>query len=90
MNDYKVLADYYGRKVVTANTVKALNDLAETLLDDLSKDRYSRRKTITGVSEMMTCIEQLLVSYGISGKEIKNQEHVLKHKAVKRMKKDKK
>ena len=88
MNEYKMIIEHYGEDQQKLEAVGKLNDLADQLIQDMEKNKCSRVKTLDKIAEVKIMLEQILIMYGISGKEITNREFIKLHKTIKRIEKE--
>lgn len=90
MNEYKMIINYKGDKKVKLDASGALNDLSELLLEDVDKNKYSRRRTLKSIGQVKESLEELLKVYMISGREVTNSEYMIRNRIIKQIRKDQK
>ena len=88
MSDYRKIIEHYGEDNQKIKAIAELNDLAELLIKDMKKHKCSRNKALNEIADVKILLEQILIMYGISGKEIHNREFMKLHKIMKTIKKE--
>ena len=88
MSEYKKIIEHYGEARQKLEAVEKLNDLAEQLIQDIERNKCSRGKTLDKFADVKIMLEQILIIYGISGKEIEHREFIKLHKKIKRIEKE--